>query len=672
MAQQQKDSTVSDLNEAFDRAREIKRPLEGQWVLNHCYFRGRQWLAWDGRQIYRPDLHEGAETPVDNRIRGIVRKEIAKLTRNRPEWDCTPMGPGAELIAAARLSELIADAKWDALDMTRKLRRALNWSRICSAGFIKVFADNTLGDKITVLAGADGEVLYDQHGRPMTPDMIDGMAEVLPPEQAESLQNLKRKQMATGDVAAEVRSCFAMFVDELAGEDGMAAAGWAGEEVVRSPAYVLERYDEELEPDASLAPGAAEARMPGWGRSEAKKTGVRLRERWDKPSSDFPNGKRIVWAPGDEKVLYEDDNPYPWLPYVMFGGIPVPDSFWPDAMVTDLISPQTRRNKRLAQIDENAGRFGNPPLTYPKGTDIEWYGLPGEHLQFDDTGSPNAAPRFLDVPEIPAYIQQDNNDIESAFMEISHQHEVTSGRVPAGVTAASAINLLLEQDDTVLGPDSEDMDIALGELGSKVLEIVASVYSTPRVLQLTGEDAQLDIVNFRGAMLRGHTKVSVKTGSGLARSKAARQAAMSETLQLLIQYGVQLEQRDLRRFFKDYEVGGLDRLFASMSADEQQVNREHTRLVGGEELPINDFDDHQFHLAGHNEFRKSVRYEQLDESARARVDTHVDLHVEKLTALAAPPVDPAAAGANGAQQQGGAIPPELAAAIGGGPAPPAA
>jgi hypothetical protein len=96
----------------------------------------------------------------------------------------------------------------------------------------------------------------------------------------------------------------------------------------------------------------------------------------------------VVWAKAG--VLFEDDNPYPWLPYVMFGGIPVPGRFWPNCVTSDLISPQTELNKVKSQIADNGERIGNPPLLEPvtMGGRSEWHGLPGERVKYEDTGGP--------------------------------------------------------------------------------------------------------------------------------------------------------------------------------------------------------------------------------------------------------------------------------------------
>jgi hypothetical protein len=467
-------------------------------------------------------------------------------------------------------------------------------------------------------------------------------------------ETVGRKTVPTGDVAVHVRSPFEIFPDELAPETGLEDAEWIGEEVVQSVEYLRSRYDVDLEPDSTAQAGISESRIPGfYGSEQPQKIGVVTREFWAKPSTEFPSGKHVVYA-GDE-VLQEADNDYGWLPYVMFRGTPVPGRFWPTCFSEQAISPQTELNKTLSQIAENGQRVGNPPLAESRQANVEWNGLPGERIKFDDTMA-NSLPQFLQVPEMPGYIQNRIPQLIESLQEQAGQHEVSHGNVPTGVTAAAAINLLQEADDTRLGPDILDMEKSLGDAGKRILQLVGKHYTDTRVVKIAGEDGAWDIFDFKGAALKGNTDVQVQAGSGMPRSKAAKQAAMQEVLNLALQYGVELDQRSLRKFFVDYEAGGLERLFGDIDADERQVQREHRRLALGQAFAPNDFDNHAFHVDAHNEFRKGSRYEQLPSPAKDVFDEHVRLHEQ---AMQPEVLDPAAVVPPTAQNGAAPVPPEM-------------
>jgi hypothetical protein len=607
----------SRYEELYRKAESHRQRYEPQWYLNLAYYQGNQWVGWDGNGIFQPVVPKNRLRLVDNRIQPIVRTEVAKMTKSRPSFVAAPRTADDSDARAAKLSEFGLEYQWSYQRLTPKQRQALLWSRITGAGFWKICWDRGKGDEFEVVLGVDGEPLLDEYGAPVRRDSVEGEVEV--------------KKLAVGDIHVELKTPFEIYVDPLATEDGLESARWVIEKAVRSPSYLKERYKVDIEPDADAPQGITESRTASTGGRE----GVNVYEYWSRPSPEEPRGKHVVWVKG--QTLLNEDNPYDDLPYVMFRGIPVPGRFWPDSVVSQLISPQTELNKIISSIAENAQRIGNPAILKSRQANVEWTGAIGEEILFDDT-MPNSVPQFLQVPEIPGYVRERIDRIETSMREISGQHEVTHGQVPTGVTAASAINLLQEQDDTRLGPDITDMEHSITLAGRMILKLMAKYYTDERTMRIAGEDGRWDIESFRGSQLDGYQDVDVQPGSSMPRSKAAKQAAMQELLQLVIQYGMPLNQRDLRKFFKDYEVGGLERLFAGLGTEESYTQRENARFLAGEQVEISEWDNHEAHIEAHSELLKSPTLERAEATTPGVKDAllgHLDLHKQ---ALAPPPM----------------------------------
>jgi hypothetical protein len=607
----------SRYEELYRKAESHRQRYEPQWYLNLAYYQGNQWVGWDGNGIFQPVVPKNRLRLVDNRIQPIVRTEVAKMTKSRPSFVAAPRTADDSDARAAKLSEFGLEYQWSYQRLTPKQRQALLWSRITGAGFWKICWDRGKGDEFEVVLGVDGEPLLDEYGAPVRRDSVAGEVEV--------------KKLAVGDIHVELKTPFEIYVDPLATEDGLESARWVIEKAVRSPSYLKERYKVDIEPDADAPQGITESRTASTGGRE----GVNVYEYWSRPSPEEPRGKHVVWVKG--QTLLDEDNPYDDLPYVMFRGIPVPGRFWPDSVVSQLISPQTELNKIISSIAENAQRIGNPAILKSRQANVEWTGAIGEEILFDDT-MPNSVPQFLQVPEIPGYVRERIERIETSMREISGQHEITHGQVPTGVTAASAINLLQEQDDTRLGPDITDMEHSITLAGRMILKLMARYYTDERTMRIAGEDGRWDIESFRGSQLDGYQDVDVQPGSSMPRSKAAKQAAMQELLQLVIQYGMPLNQRDLRKFFKDYEVGGLERLFAGLGTEESYTQRENARFLAGEQVEISEWDNHEAHIEAHSELLKSPTLERAEATTPGVKDAllgHLDLHKQ---ALAPPPM----------------------------------
>lgn len=610
--------STTSLNKLAEQSRSIRQRYEPQWYLNLAFYLGDQWTFWNRGRIDKPVVPRHRILLVENRILPVVITRLARKTKQRPVWTCVPNSPSDTDIDGSELATNAIEAKWRDFGMQEKLFTALGWADIACAGFWKVTWDSTIGDKATVALDDNGQPMQDQMGRIIK-------AETIP----ENLRNkVQTKTVFQGDVVVETRSPFELLPDPMA--ESIEDAEWIIEEVIQSEEYVKSHYGLNLTGDTEVSAGPADSRyFPSWqmGASSSYK-GVKVRELWVRPCPSYTNGKHVVWA--KDKILLDEDNVYEDLPYVMFKGIPVPGRFWPTSIVEQLREPQIELNKIKSQIRENAQRIGSPALLKDRFSNTRYTGVPGEEISYDAT-SPNSVPRYLEPPNMPPYVIQEIDRIESAIQEISGQHEVTGAQVPAGVTAASAINLLLEQDDTRLGPTISEMEVQLGFAGRMVLELIAKYYTEERMLTMVGPDSNYDFVSFKGEMLHGNTAVEVQAGSAFPQSKAAKQAAIQQYLTMFLQNGQQIPDRTMRRLVRDYQAGALEAFVEDTSHDISQVNREHRLMYAGQPLPVNSFDNDQVHLEEHQDQMKTNRFFRSDQRTQAIWYAHVQLHQQRLS-----------------------------------------
>ena len=624
------DPLAKELEDLRTKARAARRLLEPGWFLDLAFYQGLQWVVWMGDRLHKPDLGPNRITVTENRIAGCVRTELAKMTKNRPVFVVTPNSGAEEDTNAAEMAERIMRYMWRHLKMPELSLKALEWSRVCCAGFLKCYWDSSIGDPVEVLVGPDGNVLTDEQGAVMRGD--SQMAAVL----SQAGMEVRSKRVAQGDVRVEVRSPFQMFVDPIC--DTFSEAEWVIEESVRSTDYVQRRFNVKLKADTPANPGMIEARMMGamTGQAAGGYMGVRVREFWSKPSEKYPAGVRIVYA--QDQILDRDDRPFDPMPYVMFTGIPVPGRLWPMSTVELLRGPQTELNKTISQMAENRNRIANPTGIASKQAiiDAEKFldsiAAPGGWFFLDETGSQMPKPEYLESPELPEYVKEEPPRIVQAIEDISGQHEVTNANVPPGVTAASAITLLQEADDTRLGLAMQDYEEQLGRFGRKVLELVAHFYSEARTVKIAGDDGAWEIFDFKGTMLRGNTHVEVQAGSAFPQSQAAKQAQLTDYLRMIAQMGIQPTQRQLSQYLRDAGMGATDRLVQEYTTDEAQANRENALLAQGIPLDINPFDNNEAHLANHEDFEKQPRFQQLAPPIQQLHLQHTDAHRQRLQA----------------------------------------
>lgn len=608
------DSSVDDLKREFGKYKNARRPMEPDWFLNSAFYIGQQWLYWNHGRLDRPRLAKWREMIVDNRILPICTARVAKKVKSRPAFVATPFTGSESDVDAAKITEKVMEYDWVYLDLQQKLYQAELFADIACAGFWKIYWDSTSGDSAEVLVNQSGEPAVLNERLVRAQDIEGGIPE-----------GFTVKRISMGDVKVDVVSPFHFFPDPLA--TSMSELGSCFEEKVRSPDYLKERFGVEMEPDTEAPIGPVESRifsslMPGLGTGYK---GIKVYEFWSKPCATYPKGKRAVWA--QDNLLVEEE-PLDPMPYVMFSGIKVPNRFWPTAVATQLRGPQIALNKLESQIQENANRVGNPAILKSRQANVYYGGVPGEEVLYDSTVT-DAVPQYLQPPNMPGYVIERVQRIIESMNEISGLHEVSNASVPTGVTAASAINLLQEADDTRLGPEVQDMEFSLGQAGTKIARLRAKYVSDERLLRIAGEDESWDIMAFRGTMMGEEPTVECQAGSAMPRSKAAKQAAMLEVLQTMFQYGLVPDQRDLRKFFADYEVGALDRLFGGLTTTEQQIQRENRRISLGEAVGINAFDQDQEHIDGHEEVQRSAGYQLWPPQAQELMELHVKAHRER-------------------------------------------
>lgn len=617
---------INYLRKLLEQAKRNRVPLEADWYLNLSYYMGDQWVFWNKGRIDRPRLEGWRVQFVDNRIRPVVVTRVAKVNASRPTFVCVPDTSEDSDMADAEIGTKVLEYEWNDCNLDYKRLMASFWKEITGAGFWKIYWDSSKGKK------ADYLYSNDQFMRQGKAPIKDGTsaAEVARQVMEGQGKSVETRALSQGDLCVEVMSPFEIYPDPIA--NTLDECEWVIEEKIRSKEYVAMKYnDPNVQEDATIPIGIVESRSTtlaaNQGRNSAR--GVRVYEMFCKPNRKWPQGAWAIWYNDKVKVAETvDSSPYIEFPYVMFSADIIPGRFWPGPTTSQLRGPQTDLNKIQSQIRENAIRIGNPAVAISREANVKWTGKTGERVYYNDVVQ-NPLPTFIVPPEVPVYVREEVERIERSITEISGIHDISNGNVPTGVTAASAINLLQESDNTRLGPEVQMMEKTLAQAGEKILKVLAKFAPDERTIRIAGEDGRWDIVKWKAKTLSNIMGVEVQAGSGMPTSKAARQAAMQELLALALQYGVPLNQRSMRQFFKDYEMGGLEKLFSDIENDETQITRENRMMYNGEMFPPNEFDNDELHIEGHQEEMKTSKWWNQSSQIKGIYIAHVKLHKEK-------------------------------------------
>jgi hypothetical protein len=585
-----------------ETCRSSRLQFERQWYMNMAFYFGKQWAQWTPSVQGFTTLKTPPAPPwrvrlISNKIRPIIRAELSKLTKERPQAFVVPASSDDEDLMAARAGEQVFEYHWRELSLDRRKRQALFWLCMTGNGFMKDWFD------------------------PTAPVGIDSEG-----------------QMIKGQIKVEPVSPFHIFVPDIQDEE-LENQPYFIHSVAKDPEWIKERYGKEkgaeIKANAASGPDVLEQKFfSSLGIDTQPKRYASIQEAWIKPCKDHPDGAVVTWS-GESILEVNEGWPYSHheYPLTKFDHIPT-GRFYSESVIQDLIPLQKEYNRTRSQIIEAKNRMSKPQLMAAKGSVNPKMitSEPGLVIQYTPGFNP---PTPLPLQNLPQYVIEEQDRIQRDMDDVSSQHEVTKGRTPPGVTAATAISYLQEEDDSRLAPTISSIEEGVEKIGRHILTHVQQFWGDERTIKLLGDDGVYESYAFSGVDLKDNTDLRVETGSATPRSRAAKQAFITE----LGQMGWIPPDRALRYL----DMAETGKLYEEMQVDSRQAQRENLRLAEGTPVPVNDWDNHEVHILEHNNFRKTQKFETLPEEAQIIFQKHVELHEQVLmqkAAEAAPPGGP--------------------------------
>lgn len=683
---------------SHQKCRNSRQIIERQWYLNMAFYSSRQNVRsvpfsngsspTAGVRLYVPPAPYWRSRPVFNRIRPIVRKELAKLTAQKPSATVVPSTSEDKDLQASQAGEQI----WDSTYRDKKLkiifRMAVFWSIVTGNGFVKHYWDPTA----KTVDGDEGDICFTN----VTP--------------------------------------FNLFVPDLLATD-IEDQPYVIHLQTRSVDWVKLNMGIDVPPDTQEATDILnDSFLNLVGAGGMRKDSVIVYEVWVKPNQVkfMPKGGMFTIV-GDCLHQFVEGNPYDHQQYP-FTQVPYMPTgrFYGDSVVNDLISVQREYNRTRGQLIENKNTMGSIKLIAAEGSInvAKINTAPGQAIEYK-LGYP--PPNVVPPVPMPNYIPQEIDRLLAEFSDLTGQHDVSNGQPPPGVTAATAISFLQEQDETVLAATFQSIEEAYEKMAFQTLCYVKQYWTMPRTVRVTGPNNQFSVLAFRGSDIAGNTNIRIEAGSALPTSKAAKQALLMD----LMSQGFLPPEKGLELM----DIGGVQRLYDQLRIDQAQASRENMKMAAVTQddlmnyslmnslqaqqdpsqmlglaqgmlqqqntsgpigqpsvpdpnnmpqdmppemaqqatmaatappliVPVNTWDNHQAHIQSHNDYRKSQEFDNLSPENKQLFEDHVNQH---LTAMGMQPgVNPQAQASQQQammQQQQGPGPNNNAAPPGGGPPP---
>lgn len=613
---------------------------EGINLTNIAYLCGFDSIYFDGvsrqfKPIPTPSQFLKKNRVHVNRILPTVQNRQARLLKNEPRWDVRPKTGDEEDKNAARLAEQVLIHLWDSLQINRKRLPLTMWLQQCGIAYFKVCWDETLGRRMVYpdINDEDGTVTY--------------------------------RIVAEGDIRVDVCSFFEIFPDPIAKSSD--EVGHYTQAKIRPLEYFSSQYPDRgslvKAEDCWLNSLAYESRInslntvtgtAGSPATQMKNSAIEL-SYYEKPSNKHPYGRHIITANG---VLLKDDIlPIDELPFIKFDDIMVGGKFNSEAVITHLrpLQDQINRDKQMRAAWMNRMLTGK--YVAARGHNIAAEALndqSGEVVEFD--ALPGVAePHALQTPAIPEYAYEEERTLKDDINDTAGINEASRGQLPSSSIPAIGMQLLVEQDDTRIGIETECHEHSYADLLRVILKFVDKFYVNERLLKHVGENMEYTIKKYKGTDIRENFDVKVIRGSTIPGSKVLKR---QEIMNLHQQgyFGNPTDPLVLQNVLSMLEYGDEYQGWKRVALRKAQVARGIALIEDeGQKPQVSEFDDHALWIQELDNVRISEKFQKLSEEQQIIVLTLINEHeawIRNLTGMGQPPpnLQPALQKTTAAQQ----------------------
>lgn len=561
---------TSEYSRLWESARRARLPYDKDAWLNLAFFNNQQYVEWAPeastlREIQRPKSAQGIPRPVFNKIMHFVEQEHSMALQTRPNLDVLPASEDPGDVTTSNVAKSFLEWLQDETvgNMNREVAIATKWALAGTEGFIKWFW-NPLKDRPDFQACGPFDLYIDPYAKKFS------------------------------DCRYIIHSQF-MDVEQ-----------------------VFDIYDKEVTPSSiEMMDPARRSIMHDMGFAPVL-NGALVHELWMRPCRRYPKGLFVVWT--NREILSEPiDFPYHHgkLPFTQIGSVLKPGTPHYSSAVTYLRAPQMELNKYHAQMIQVRQNFASPKWWLPDELDLET----------DPDDSPNQILRGNSQsgtvrPEIIQPAAMPPNDqgkwIADEMSDVVGLHEVSQAQVPGRVEAAKAIELLKEADDGRLAELIRTVASGLSEGGYQLLMLARQYMTAEQILTTYSANGLPEVQRFFAGKLDPGMRVRVSMGTGLSRSRAARE----DTLMLMWNNGI-IQDRQVMAELMDVPIASVmpSQMFAIRLA-----RNENFTMADGTPVVPNSWDNHDIHRQEHNDFRMTQEFLHLSMQDKQIFEMHVTMH----------------------------------------------
>ncbi len=442
----------------FSKAKKHRKKFDFDWLEHYEIFRGRQWK--EHRPTYR-------HSEVINLVFQSIQHAVPIISDIRPQFSFLPQEP-----SDYQLSEVlnqIANADWEKNCWSESLLEVLYEGHIYGTGLLGCFFDADAENGLGSIDIKSQDPFY-SYPDPSATD-INKESQFFIYAEPIDVGLLKRQYPKYKDAIKPDLSEMIDHKESLISD--------AKHRSPLSPVQFIEGgHDNESNNKALKIICFFKDELTQ--ESEEEKDGQTVYT----SKKVYPNGRRVVKV---SNIIVEDGpNPYedgqfPWVKWVNYVD---PRQFWGISEISQLKGPQRTFNKLVSFALDVLTLMGNPIWIVDDTADIDTDNLFNQPGLIVEKAAGSEVRREAGV-QLQPFVMDLITRMESWFNGLAGTQDVSQGAKPAGVQAASAINLLQEAAETRLRQKTRNLDNTLQQLGRMYLSRFLQFYSAPRAYRIT-------------------------------------------------------------------------------------------------------------------------------------------------------------------------------------------
>ncbi len=583
---------VNNVLEDFKNRQAERRSFELQWQLNMNFLMGNQYcqIGPSGEIEDEDKDYYWQQREVYNHIAPIIDARLSKLSNMKPSMTVVPASGDERDIKTAKVSKKIVNSIYNKLAVSGMINQANKWSEVCGTSFYKVTWNSAKGSLIG--------------------------------------KNDLGKAISSGDVEITVCPPFEIYPESSSCTDINDCKS-----IIHARAYHVDDikniWGVEVEGSDvnvfSLDNSNMSDAFGFFGENKRYINGTRkdyavVIEKYEAPTVEFPNGKLTIIA--GNKLVYLDDLPYingnegeRCFPFIKQTSIEQPGLFWGVSIIERLIPIQKSYNTIKNRKHEFMNRLSMGVLTVEDGSidteNLEDEGLsPGKVIVYRQGANP---PSFMSFDKIPVDFSSEETSLLEEFTTVSGVSDLMTNSVAKYANlSGTALQRLIEQDDSRIACTAESLKEAIKTMGKHVLRLYRQFASIPRLSKIVGDNGDIEVFYFNSSDISSDDIV-FETENEIGETTAQKRAMVFD----LINAG--LLQDETGKLSNRMRVKALELLGFGVWENAQDINELHLKraasenlkmIESGETISPLEVDEHDIHITEHTAFLLGGEFEK--------------------------------------------------------------